>query len=79
MTYYPASTLLPLICVKSRSVLLSIYLSVCLPVSTSLCVSVWPSVCLCVCLDVCLVCLSPSVAWDSVALHEMNALFPPRF
>lgn len=57
-----------------------ISLSVCVPVSMSLCVSVWPSrlpvrvsgrlPCLCFPL---------SVAWASVALHEMNALFPPRF
>ncbi len=79
VTFHPAPAPLPLLCVKSCSVLLAIYLSVCLPVSTSLCVSVWSFVCLCVRLDVCLVCLSPSVAWASVALHEMNALFPPRF
>lgn len=53
---------------------LSVYLCLCL------CVCLFGlSVCLCVRLDVCLVCLSPSVAWASVALHEMNALFPPRF
>lgn len=43
-----------------------------------LCVFVCPFW-LCVCLDVCLVCLSPSVAWASVAFYEMNPLFPPRF
>lgn len=75
----PAPALCPLICVRSCFVYLSIYLSVCLPVSTSLCV------CLAFCLSVCTSgCLPlsvspPSVAWASVALLEMNALFPPGF
>lgn len=75
-----ASTLLPLLYVKSCSVPPSIYLSVCLPVS--LCVSVWPPVCLRVslCVSGRLPCPSfPSVAWASVAYHEMNALFRPGF
>lgn len=42
LTHYPTCALFPWLCVKSCSVYLSIYLSVCLPVSTSLCVSVWP-------------------------------------
>lgn len=74
-----ASALRPLLCVRCCCVYLSIYLFVCLPVSMSLCV------CLAFCLSVCTSgCLplsvsSPSVAWASVALHEMNALFPPGF
>lgn len=69
----------PLLCVRCCCVYLSIYLFVCLPVSMSLCV------CLAFCLSVCtfgclpLSVFSPSVAWASVALHEMNALFPPGF
>lgn len=71
--------LCPLLCVRCCSVYLSIYLFVCLPVSMSLCV------CLAFCLSVSssgclpLSVSSPSVAWASVALHEMNALFPPGF
>lgn len=63
---------------KAVPVYLSIYLS-CL----STCVYV--SVCV-FCLRVCAYVWAsassvfpPSVAWASVALHEMNALFPPRF
>lgn len=63
----------------------------CPPVNLSLCLSTCVFVCVClasclsacvfvcVCLGVCLVRLSPSVAWASVAYHEMNALFRPGF
>lgn len=54
-----------------RFISLSVYLCLCL------CASVWPSVCLSGCLPLSV--SSPSVAWASVALHEMNALFPPGF
>lgn len=56
MTYYSTPALLPLLCVKSCSVLLSIYLSVCIPVSMSLCVCV--AFCLPVRVFGCLPCLS---------------------
>lgn len=56
---------------------LSVYLCLCVCLSGLL--SVCVCVCVCVCLGVCLVRLSPSVAWASVAYHEMNALFRPGF
>lgn len=70
----PSLTLSDAVVSICRFISLSVYLCLCL------CASVWPSVCLCGRLDVCLrLSLPPSVAWASVALHEMNALFPPGF
>lgn len=66
-----ASTLLPLLYVKSCSVPPSIYLSVCLPVS--LCVSVWPPVCLRVSL-----CVSGRLPCPSFPLCSLGFCGIPR-
>ena len=56
-----------------RFISLSVYLSMSLCVCLAFCLSVWTSGCLPSSVS------PPSVAWASVALHEMNALFPPGF
>lgn len=74
----PRSLAFPWLCQKlflsicqfiSLSVYLCLRLCVCL-LSTCVCAYIWASASSV---------FPPSVAWASVALHEMNALFPPRF
>lgn len=77
----PCSFCPPSLTLCQMPLCLSVDLSLCL--STCVYVSVRLSGLLSVCvvrLGVCLrLSLPPSVAWASVALHEMNALFPPGF